>query len=143
MRTIAKLISLVALVVITAQNPMTMFARANDAPAATQIWAGTWKGKLEGRPAVTLTITVSDRGPQGSALFYMLKRGHEDTPAIQDETTVPMTNLRVQDKTLNFEVIRKDQSRVGFTLELKSDNAAILRREGGGDASEVEMSKVD
>jgi hypothetical protein len=141
MRTIAKLMTFAALVAITAGNPTSMIAQAKDVPAATQRWAGTWEGKVEVHPAVILTITESDKELQGSAVFYMLRRG-DGGSTIEDKMTVPMTNPHLQNKTLSFQIIRKDHSQAGFTLELKSDNAAILRREGGGDASEVEMSKV-
>ena len=123
MKTLGVVLSIVAVLAIATQL----------AGLARSPFAGTWQGKLNGLPAVTLTVQEVRGQTTGAIVFYLQKRDavnaawHIEGGAIQ-----PLIDPRVDGRRLSFEVRGttahggEDSPTVKMALELTGDNAARM-----------------
>ena len=65
---------------------------------------GVWRGKEGDLPAVTLTVTDEGGPLAGAILFYLIRRDPGKEPTSSPGIPEPMLNLRMDGKSLNFEV---------------------------------------
>ena len=89
-------------------------------------FAGTWHGKANGLPAVTLTVQETAGKLTGAIVFYLQKRDAVDLPWRVDGGAVePLIDPRVDGERLLFEV-RRGGDRVAMSVDLSGVNEARL-----------------
>jgi hypothetical protein len=102
---------------------------------------------MEGNvPNVELTVEQSAGDATGSAVFYMLKKDHEDSaPHVEGQAAGPMENLNYQPAKLSFDMRRRDGSVVSFRVELIDANHAKLFRtsDHDGPAQGFDLARVE
>jgi len=82
-----------------------LFVVAAGSIFAKSPFAGTWQGKAEGLPAITLTVKDQGASPRGKITFYLLKRSAEKDPwHVDSKETTPLLKPKTDGKTLSFEV---------------------------------------
>jgi hypothetical protein len=97
-------------------------------------FAGTWQGKMNGLPAVTLTISDENGKLSGSVDFYLLSRPTENDPwRVDGKATEALIAPKVDGKVLSFEVrhhinhnSREYGPNVAMRLELLENDKAKL-----------------
>jgi len=109
-------------------------AAAGKYPAVT----GVWRGRMEGVPAVV--ITISDEGDEltGAMLFYLVRREQGQPPRSAAGSPEPMFNLKFDGKALDFRVSHRrahgaktaNDPPVNFRLTITGPNEARIVREG-------------
>jgi D-alanyl-D-alanine carboxypeptidase len=91
--------------------------------------AGTWEGKMDGLPV--LTITVNDEGGalSGAVTFYRI-RDEGAGPKVEGKETTPLVSPKLDGKVLSFQVKGRSGDPVSFKMELTGNNEAkvILKR---------------
>jgi biopolymer transport protein ExbD len=71
----------------------------------TLSFAGTWEGKVNDLPGISLKIQQIDRKISGAAVFYFQERSDPNAPwHVTAETGVPLVAPHIEGKTLRFEV---------------------------------------
>ena len=84
---------------------------------------GKWRGMDGNVPNIELTIEQNAGQATGSAVFYMLKKDHDDSaPHVEGKVTGPMENLNYQPEKLNFDMHRRDGSVMSFRAAASSRN---------------------
>jgi hypothetical protein len=107
---------------------------------------GKWRGMEGNVPNVELTVEQNAGHVTGSAVFYMLKKDHEDSaPHVEGQAAGPMENLNYQPERLSFDMHRRDGSVVSFRVELTDANHAKLFRtsDDDGPAQGFDLARVD
>jgi hypothetical protein len=90
---------------------------------------GKWRGMEGNVPNVELSVEQNAGKATGSAVFYMLKKDHENSvPHVEGQAAGPMENLNYQPEKLSFDMHRRDGSVVSFRVELIDANHAKLFR---------------
>ena len=72
-------------------------------PSASSV-VGVWQGKMDGLPAITLTITDETRALSGAVLFYLIRRDEGKPPTSTPGIPEPILNPSFDGKTLSFQV---------------------------------------
>jgi hypothetical protein len=103
-------------------------ARAAAAARAGSAIAGTWQGKLDGLPAVILTVKNNGGRLSGVGVFYILRRNDGNRPKILGKTTMPLLDQRLRGNTFRLLVKRSDSSLTDFQMELTGKNEGQLTR---------------
>lgn len=93
--------------------------------------AGVWRGQLDGRPAVVMTVTEEGEGLAGAALFYLVRR---EGSQVRSEAGIPepLLRLRWDGRVLRFAVKpgRGGDEVIRFELNPSGPGQAMLWREG-------------
>ena len=80
-------------------------AQSSTPARPTPAWAGTWEGKVNGLPGITLTIDDAGGKIAGSVVFYLQKRADVNAPwRVTGQDSKPLVAPRVEGNTLTFEV---------------------------------------
>jgi biopolymer transport protein ExbD len=91
--------------VILAVSISPSIAQSAPAASAGALFAGTWEGKMNGLPGISLEIQESSGTVGGSVVFYFQQRSDPNSPwQVVRETAVPMVSPHVEGRTLSFEV---------------------------------------
>jgi D-alanyl-D-alanine carboxypeptidase len=100
--------------------------------------AGTWQGKMDGLPV--LSITVNDEGGalSGTATFYRI-RDEGAGPKVDGKETPPLVGPKLDGRGLSFQVKPRSGELVSFRMELTGKNEAkvILKRMINGESEDV------
>jgi biopolymer transport protein ExbD len=94
-----------AAVTMTASAVPSVAAQPVNAAAANSSFAGTWQGKMNDLPGISLKIQQTDRKVSGAVVFYFQERSDPNAPwHVTAETDVPLVAPHVEGETLTFEV---------------------------------------
>jgi hypothetical protein len=107
---------------------------------------GKWRGMEGNVPNVELTVEQNAGHATGGAVFYLLKKDHEDSaPHVEGQAAGPMENLNYQPEKLSFDMHRRDGSVVSFRVELTDANHAKLFRtsDNDGPAQGFDLTRVE
>lgn len=106
-----------------------------SAAASQDNVTGVWEGKLNGHPAVDLTIKETEGRISGDILFYFQEREADGKWHVKGKYSVPLLMPKVEGNVLTFEVIhhkKHGSSELGpntrFRMELTGADAATLQR---------------
>lgn len=124
MKTLGVVLSVVAVLAIATQL----------AGRARSPFAGTWQGKLNGLPAVTLTVQEVGGRLTGAIVFYMQKRDAVNaTWRVEGGSIEPLIDPHIDGRRLSFEVRRATEHggseygpNVKMAMDLTGRNAARL-----------------
>lgn len=108
--------------------------------------SGKWRGMEGNVPNVELTVEQNAGQATGTAVFYMLRKDHEDSaPHVEGQAAGPMENLNYQPEKLSFDMRRRDGSVVSFRVELTNANHAKLFRtsDHDGPAQGFDLARVE
>ena len=102
------------------------------------LFAGTWEGKVNGLPSVSLKIGEVDGKISGIIVFYFQERSDVNSPwHVAGEAAGPILAPQVEGKTLTFEVEHHKchgcaelGPNVKFSLALEAPNEARFRKLG-------------
>ena len=107
---------------------------------------GKWRGMEGNVPNVELTVEQNAGHATGTAVFYMLRKDHDDSaPHVEGQAAGVMENLNYQPERLSFDMHRRDGSVVSFRVELTDANHAKLFRtsDDDGPAQGFNLDRVD
>ena len=107
---------------------------------------GKWRGMEGNVPNVERTVEQNAGHATGTAVFYMLKKDHDDSaPHVEGQAAGPMENLNYQPEKMRFDMHRRDGSVVSFRVELTDANHAKLFRtsDDDGPAQGFDLARVD
>ncbi len=90
------LVAALAFVITLFEGPSPVAAQSAPEIGANASFAGTWEGKMNDYPAITLTIDQAEGKISGTVLLYF-----------QVGSAIPLLVPHVRDKTLTFEVPRQ------------------------------------
>ncbi len=115
-----------------------------SAPAELPL-VGTWQGRVDGVPAVTLTVKDEGRGWSGTIVFYkILDEG--SGPQVAGKDTCVLVNPKREGNVLSFQVKDRNEALIGFQLELTGSNEGELKgkptQTGGGGPPPIKMPGV-
>ena len=124
MKTLGVVLSIVAVLAIATQL----------AGLARSPFTGTWQGKLNGLPAVTLTVQEADGRLTGAIVFYLQKRDTANAPwHIEGGAIEPLIDPHVDGRRLSFELRHakedgggEDGPNVKMAVDLAGENTARL-----------------
>jgi hypothetical protein len=109
-------------------------------PAEDSSFAGTWEGRLNGLPAVTLEIEDSGGSFAGSATFYVLKDEGEGK-RIGGAARVDMRDVRAHDAVLEFQIALPGSGDVvRFRMTISGRDTAVLKRAAGNGQPELSVN---
>jgi hypothetical protein len=107
---------------------------------------GKWRGMEGNVPNVELTVEQNAGHATGTAVFYMLKKDHDDSaPRVEGQAAGVMENLNYQPQTMSFNMHRLDGSVMSFRVELTDANHAKLFRtsDHDGPAQGFDLARVE
>ncbi len=124
MKTLGVVLSIVAVLAIATQL----------AGLARSPFAGTWQGKQNGLPAVTLTVQEVGGKLTGAIVFYLQKRDTVSAPwHIEGGAIEPLIDPQVDGRRLSFEVRHATEHgsseygpNVKMAVDLTGQNAARM-----------------
>jgi biopolymer transport protein ExbD len=94
-----------ATVILTVSAAPSVAAQPVDAVPAKASFAGTWEGKMNDLPGISLKIQQIDRKISGAVAFYFQERSDPNAPwQVTAETDMPLVAPHVEGETLMFEV---------------------------------------
>lgn len=102
---------------------------------AADLPAGAWEGRLEGRKAVALEISPTQR-LHGNIVFYILHDQGDGSRDGSASPALPLDNLAWDGTVLRFSVSVDDRS-VSFEMRAAGAGRAILKRLADGDVPEL------
>jgi len=119
-------------------------ALAAGSAAADSPLAGTWQGKLDGVPAVTLTVKQDGPAWSGTIVFYKIV-DEGSGPQVAGKDTSVLVDPKLEGKSLSFQVKDPNDALIGFQLELTGDGKGELKgkttQTGGGGPPPIKMTK--
>jgi len=119
-------------------------ALASGPLAAESPIAGTWQGKLDGVPAVTLTVKEEGRTWSGTIVFYKILDDGSG-PRVAGKDTSVLVNPKLEGKVLSFQVKGQNDALIGFQMELTGNGEGELKgkatQTGGGAPPPVKMTR--
>ena len=129
------------------QYPIVLLLVAGSVVAHAQSsLRGKWRGMEGNVPNVELTVEQNAGHATGTAVFYMLKKDHDDSaPHVEGQAAGPMENLNYQPEKMSFDMHRRDGSVVSFRVELTDANHAKLFRtsDDDGPAQGFDLARVE
>jgi len=97
------LCALLTLIAAPASPQATGAGPATAGPSGASV-VGVWRGKMDGLPAITLTITDETGALSGAVLFYLIRRDEGKPPTSTPGIPEPILNPSFDGKTLSFQV---------------------------------------
>ena len=124
---------------------LALIAGLATAPlAAESPIVGTWQGKLDGVPAVTLTVKEDGPAWSGTIIFYKILDDGSG-PKVTGQDTSVLINPKLEGNVLSFQVKDSNEALIGFQMELTGSNEAELKgkepQAGGGGPPAVKMTR--
>jgi hypothetical protein len=121
-------------------------------PAGTSQITGTWEGRMNDLPAVTIELVESNGKLSGTVVFYFMTRPTTTDPwKIERKMSTPMLEPKFDGRTLSFKVSHENahpgvsgpnDPPVPFELSMTTAKEANLKNTYGGQSSEIKMVKV-
>ena len=106
--------------------------------------AGTWQGKLDGVPAVTLTVKEDGAAWSGTIVFYKILDDGSG-PRVAGKDTSVLVGPKLEGKVLSFQVKGQNDTLLGFQMELTGNGEGELKgkatQTGGGAPPPVKMTR--
>ena len=104
-------------------------SETNTSATGSATLDGTWEGKMDGLPAVRLTVANSHGKTSGAVTFYLIKHAPDGSnPHVDGNSSIPIENAKVAGSILTFDVHRSDGSVASFRVELKANDTLRLFR---------------
>lgn len=100
---------------------------------------GTWQGKMDGVPAVAVTVKDNGGKLSGTVTFYRIVNDGSG-PRAEGKNTSDLVNPKLEGKTLSFQVRNPNNELSSFQMELTAENEAILK---GGKVKRREEEATD
>ena len=113
---------------------------AKAAVTTIDVAVGTWEGRLEGIPAVTLKLKRNGDGLGGSVVFYAVQDDGSG-PAVTAKSELPLVDTRFHGERITFGVDFQNRV-IQFELNFLKEGEAEFRR-FIGDHPSVKLIKQD
>jgi len=117
---------------------------ATGSAAAESPIVGTWQGKVDGVPAVTLTVKEDGAAWSGTVVFYKILDDGSG-PRVTGKDTSVLVNPKLEGKVLSFQVKGQNDTLIGFQMELTGSGEGELKgkatQTGGGAPPPVKMTR--
>lgn len=127
-----------------ARGLILIAALAGGSAAAESPLAGTWQAKLDGVPAVTLTVKEDGRGWSGTIIFYKILDDGSG-PRVAGKDTCVLVSPKLEGQVLSFQVKDQSDALIGFQLELTGNGEGELKgkttQTGGGGPPPIKMTR--
>jgi hypothetical protein len=125
---------------------MMLATVAGAASTGSGTWTGVWQAKLEGQPAVELTL-ADDAGDVGGTIVFhiVLKEKGATTPHVASTEPHTLINPRVGGDTLTFQVVRGNGSHevLDMSAQRMADGRMDFRCSNcGSEGTHAELEKV-
>ena len=140
---LASLVIAASVIAASAANAQTA-SQSIDKPFIHPKWTGVWEGKLDGVPAVTLTLADDAGEANGTIVFHAIKNenGHAYSFSTEPHTLI---RPRVDGNTLAFQVIRGNGSSevLNMSVDLGKDgNVHFTCSNCGAEGSQAELDRI-
>ena len=120
-------------------------ALAGGSTAAESPLAGTWEGKMDGVPAVTLTLKEAGGALSGTIVFYKIVDDGSG-PKVAGKDTAVLVNPKQEGKVLSFQVKGPNDALIDFQMEFTANGEGDLKgkatRTGGGEPPRMKMTRT-
>jgi len=112
------------------------------APTQSPI-AGTWEGKMDGLPVLTITVKEEGGALSGTATFYRI-RDEGSGPSVQGKDTTDLISPGFDGKTLSFQVEGRADQMISLQMQLtaRNEGKVILRRTINGESEEMPVKMI-
>jgi len=107
-------------------NTFTTSMRAEPAQAATDSITGTWEGKTEGVPAITITIKEEGDHLSGSVTFYRIE-DDGNGPTVTGKQTRDLINPKFDGKIFSFQVKGPTGEMINRQMEITGKDEALIK----------------
>jgi hypothetical protein len=125
-------------------SAMMLATAAGAAPSNSTQWTGVWQAKLDGQPAVELTLADDAGDVNGTIVFHIVLK--KDGPAHVGSTEPhTMINPHVDGNTLKFQVIRGNGSHEVLDMSVKKmadDKMDFHCSNCGATGTQAELEKM-
>jgi hypothetical protein len=121
-------------------------------PAGAARITGTWEGRMNDLPAVTIELVESNGKLSGTVVFYFMTRPTTTDPwKIERKMSTPMLEPKFDGRMLSFKVSHENahpgvtgpsDPPVPFELTITAEKEAKLTSTYGGPPTELKMVKV-
>jgi CubicO group peptidase (beta-lactamase class C family) len=132
----AALLAFISTTALAGRGPRT----TGHGPRATDQFpiTGTWEGKMDGLPVLTITIKDEGGALSGTVTFYRI-RDEGAGPKVEGKETTPLVEPKLDGKVLSFKVKGRSGDLVSFKMEITGNNEAriILKRMINGESEDV------
>src|SRR5260370_34745367 len=100
--------------------------------------AGTWEGKTEGVPVITITIKEENAKLSGSVTFYRIE-DDGNGPTVTGKETKELINPKLEGKIFSYQIKGRNDELVSLQMELtgKDEGLIKLRRMINGNTEQV------
>ena len=107
-------------------NTFTTSMHAKPAQAAADSIAGTWEGKTEGVPAITITIKQDGDRLSGSVTFYRIEDDGSG-PRVTGKQTRDLINPKFDGKILSYQVKGRNDETIDQQMEITGKDEAVIK----------------
>jgi hypothetical protein len=119
-------------------------AQSIDKPFVHPAWSGVWQAKLDGIPAVELTLADDAGEPNGTIVFHAIKNndGHPFSFSTEPHTLI---QPRMNGNVLSFQVKRGNGSAeiLNMSVELEQDgNIKFACSNCGPEGTKADMERM-
>jgi hypothetical protein len=123
-----------------------MFAtQAGAASPSGGKWTGVWEAKLDGLPAVELTLADDAGNLEGTIVFHIILKKDGGTPHVGSTEPHTMIRPHMDGDTLMFQVVRGNGSNevLDMSVKMTADDKMDFRCSNcGSTGSQAELEKV-
>jgi len=107
-------------------NTFTTCVHAKPAQAAAGSIAGTWEGKTEGVPAITITIKQDGDRLSGSVTFYRIE-DDGGGPRVTGKQTRDLINPKFDGKIFSYQVKGRNDETIDQQMEITGKDEAVIK----------------
>ena len=107
-------------------NTFTTSMHAKPGQVAAASVAGTWEGKTEGVPAITLTIKEDGDRLSGSVTFYRIEDDGSG-PRVTGKQTRDLINPKFDGKIFSYQVKGRNDETIDQQMEITGKDEAVIR----------------
>ena len=115
---------------------------ASTSAASDSAIAGTWQGKMDGLPMITLTVQDNDGKLSGTVTFYRIVDDGSG-PRVDGKNNSEMVNPKLEGKSFSFQIKNSNGGMDTFKMELTGKNEArmsgITTTSNGSDSPEIKL----